>query len=147
MSQTALTPDAVLPLVLAAADADFIPAQLWLLDTALIVLDREIPEASGLARALDRMPQARVTTGQRFTGLRGSIHRLVASGALVPGGEGWDAGYAVAPEFIDKGRAMLATLPLPEQAALGRAGQAFNEASRMLSKKSLAFLPSGSATI
>lgn len=147
MSQTALTPDAVLPLLLAAANADFVPAQLWPLDTALAVLDRDTPEESAIAWALDRMPQARITTGQRFTGLRSSIHRLVASGALVPGGEGWDSGYAVASDFLGRGRAMLGTLPLAEQDALRRAGQAFNEASRMLSKKSAASLPSGLARI
>jgi hypothetical protein len=147
MTHTALTPDAVLPLVLAAAGADFVPAQLWPLDTALVVLDRETAEGSGIARALARMPQDRITTGQRFTGLRDSIHRLVASGALIPGGEGWDAGYAVLPGLIDQGCRMLSTLPLPEQAALRRAAQTFNEASRMLSKKSLASLPSGSARI
>lgn len=147
MAQTALTPDAVLPLLLAVADADFVPAQLWPLDTALVVLDREVGKGSEISRALARMPQARVTTGQRFTGLRGSIHRLVASGALTPGGDGWDAGYSVSNDFLDRGRTMLATLPLPEQAGLRRAAQAFNEASRMLSKKSEASLPSGSARI
>lgn len=147
MGQTALTPDAVLPLLLAAADADFVPAQLWPLDTALIVLDREISAESPVARALGRMPQARITTSQRFTGLRGSIHRLVAAGALVPGGEGWGAGYAVEPDLLDRGRAMIAVLSLPEQVALRRAGQTFRDASRMLSKKSAASLPSGSARI
>lgn len=147
MSQAALTPDAVLPLVLAAADADFVPAQLWPLDSALVVLDRETDEGSEVARALTRMPQARITTGQRFTGLRGAIHRLVATGAFVPGGEGWDAGYTVSPEFLKRGRTMLSTLPPPEQAALRRAAQTFNDASRMLSKKAAASLPSGSATI
>lgn len=147
MNQTALTPDAVLPLVLAAADADFVPAQLWPIDSALAVLDRETRDRSEIARALARMPQARITTGQRFTGLRDTIYRLVASGALVPGGEGWDAGYAVASEFLDRGRTMLVTLSLPEQAALRCAAQAFSDASRMLSKKSAASLPSGSARI
>jgi hypothetical protein len=147
MVQTALIPDAVLPLLLATAGAEFVPAQLWPLDTALVVLDRETESDSEVARALSRMPQARITTGQRFTGLRGSIHRLVASGALIPGGEGWHAGYAVSPESLDGGRRMLATLPSADRDALRRAAQAFNEASRMLSKKSAASLPRGSARI
>jgi hypothetical protein len=93
------------------------------------------------------MPQARVTTSQRFTGLHSLLCRLVDGGALVPGGEGWKAGYTVAPSFLNRGRQMLASLPPAEQAAMRRAGQVFSEASRMLSKKSAAALPSGSATI
>jgi hypothetical protein len=147
MTQTALFQDVVLPLLLAAADTTFLPAQPWPLDTALAVLDREIPEGSAIARALDRMPQARVTTGQRFTGIRESIRRLVTSGALVPQGEGWHAGYGVSPDFLDGGRSILTTLPLAERAAMRRAAQAFSEASRMLSKNSAASLPSGSARI
>jgi hypothetical protein len=143
----ALTPESVLPLLLAAANADFIPAQLWPLDTALVVLDREKPKESEIGRALDRMPQVRITTGQRFTGLRSSMHRLAAAGALLPHGEGWAAGYAVDPDFLNRGRRMLATLPLPDQAALRCAAQALSDASRMLSKKSAASLPSGSGKI
>ena len=147
MTRTTFLPEAVLPLLLAAADATFVPAQLWVLDTAFVVLDREAPAESGIARALDRMPQARITTGQRFTGMRDSIHRLVAAGTLVPGGKGQDAGYSVSPAFVRRGRQMLTALPLPEQTALRRAAQTFNDASRMLSKNSLASLPSGSAMI
>jgi|SRR5579862_250551 len=147
MTQPALIPDAVLPLLLAAADAGFVPVQLWPLDTAMIVLDRETSEESEIGRALDRMPQARITTGQRFTGLGSMIDRLVASGALVPNGEGWEAGYTVAPGLLDRGRRTFETLPLPDQAALHRAAQTFSDALRMLSKKSPASLPIGSATI
>lgn len=147
MSTTSLTPDAVLPLLLAAADADFVPAQLWPLDTALVVLDRETLENSEIGHALRRMPQTRITIGQRFIGLRDLIHRLVRAGALVPSGGGWNAGYAVRPDFIDRGHRMLSGLPAQEQAALRHAGQTFSEASRMLSKKSAASLPNVPATI
>jgi hypothetical protein len=147
MPSAAITPDAVLPLLLAAADSEFVPAQLWPLDAALVALDRVVPDGSPVARALRRMPQSSVSTGQRFTGLRGSIHRLVSSGALVPGGEGWDAGYAVSAELLYRGRSLLTTLTPPEHTALRRAAQTLNDSLRMLSKKSAASLPSGSPRI
>lgn len=147
MQETALTPDAVLPLLLAEGNINFLPAQLWPLDAALAVLVREAPDASPVTRAIGRMPQASRPNGQRFIGLRGSIHRLVANGMLTPGGTSWDAGYVVAPEMRARGSQMLTALSLPERAALRRAAQVLNDASRMLSKNAAASASSGSATI
>jgi hypothetical protein len=145
-TRTAITQEGVFPLLIAAGNIRFLSAQLWPLDLALVVLDREVPEESELRRALARMAQASTPNGQRFTGLRSSIHRLVARGALRPGGEGWDAGYTVEPEIADEGRRMLAALPQPDQAALRRAAQALSDATKMLSKNGAASA-SGSATI
>jgi hypothetical protein len=146
-SGTALIPEAVVPLLLGAGNTEFLSAQLWPLDLALVVLAREAPEGSEVQRVLARMPQAAASNGQRFTGLRNSIQRLVARGALRPGGEGWDAGYAVQPKIREDGRRMLKALPLPDQAALQSAAQALSEALRMVSKNGAASAPSGSATI
>ena len=145
-TRAAITQEGVFPLLIGAGDIRFLSAQLWPLDLALVVLDREAPEQSELRRALARMPQASTPNGQRFTGLRSSIHRLAARGALMPGGEGWDAGYTVEPDIADEGRRMLAALPLPDQVALRRAAQALSDATNMVSKNGAASA-SGLATI
>jgi hypothetical protein len=147
MIGTALTPDAVLPLLVAEGQIEFFSAHLWPLDAALVVLAREVPEDSHVKWALNRMPQASLPHGARFTGLRSSMHRLVATGMLTPSGTGWGAGYAVAAETRARGSEMLATLSLPERAGLARAAQTLTDASRMLSKNPAASAPSGSATI
>lgn len=147
MIAAALTPEALLPLLIAGGDVDFIPAQLWVLDAAFVVLARETPETSEIGRALARMPQALRPAGQQFTGLRTSIHRLVATGMLRPEGRGWDAGYVVAPEMRDSGLKLHAALAESERVGLRRAAQVFNEALRMLSKNDAAAAPSGSGTI
>jgi hypothetical protein len=146
-TRTAITQEGVFPLLIAAGNIPFLSAQLWPLDLALVVLDREAPEQSELRRALARMAQAASTpNGQRFTGLRSSIHRLVTRGALMPGGEGWNAGYTVEPEMRAEGSRVLASLGAPDQQALRRAAQALSDATKMVSKNGAAWA-SGSATI
>jgi hypothetical protein len=147
MIETAVLPDAVLPLLVAEANVEFLPAQLWPLDAAFVVLAREVPDASPVSRALSRMPQATQPNSQRFTGLRSSIQRLVAKRMLKPEGCGWDAGYVVSPEMRDRGSQMLAALSPPERAALRDAAQVLSDASRMLSKNVAASALSGSPTI
>jgi hypothetical protein len=147
MGSAALTPETLLPLLIADGDVDFIPAQLWVLDAALVVLARETPETSAIGRALARMPQVVRPAGQQFTGLRTSIHRLVATGMLRPKGSGWDAGYVAAPEMRDSGLKLRSALAESERVGLRRAAQVLNEASRMLSKNEAAAAPSGSGTI
>src|SRR5262245_39573141 len=103
MTSAALTSETLLPLLVADGDVDFIPAQLWVVDAALVVLARQTPETSAIGKALNRMPQVARLPGQQFTGVRTSIHRLVATGMLRPEGRGWGAGYVVSPEMRDSG--------------------------------------------
>jgi hypothetical protein len=93
------------------------------------------------------MPRALKPDGQQFVGLRAAIHRLVERGRLVPGGTGWDAGYAVAPEMREEGRQLLPAMRPSDRAALRIAAQALSDAARMISKNSAAARPRGSATI
>src|SRR4051812_25616262 len=110
MISAALTPETLLPLLVSEGDTEFLPAQVWVLDAAFVVLAREIPAGSAIARALDRMVQASRPGGQQYTGLRTSIHRLVATGMLRPEGSGWGAGYAVSREMRDSGLHLRAAL-------------------------------------
>ena len=58
MPPVALPAETLLPLLIADGDVHFIPAHLWVLDAALLVLARCTPETSAVGRALARMPQA-----------------------------------------------------------------------------------------
>lgn len=146
-SRTLLTPEALVGAVVAAADADFLSAQLWPLDLALVALHDGTTDESALHAALDRMPQASVRNGLRFTGLRPIIHALVRRGLLDPGGEGWSAGYTVAFELKRQGELLAGSLTPHDRRALRKAGQALVAATRMASKNPAASLPTGSDTI
>lgn len=146
-SRTLLTPEALIEALVAAAKADFLSAQLWPLDLALATLAETVPTESALHGALNRMPQATVLNGLRFTSIRTIIHALVRRGLLDPGGNGWSAGYTVAPEMRRQGQMLSESLTLVERRALKEAGQALLAATSMASKNPSVSAPSGSVTI
>jgi hypothetical protein len=142
-----ITPDALLPLVVAVDESDFIPAQPWALDLALVALAREVEPGSEIAMALARIPRSPRPDGQQFVGLRRIVHRLVERGRLIPGGTGWHAGYAVTKTMREEGAEIASALRVSDRAALAAAAQALRDATRMLSKNAAASRPRGSATI
>jgi hypothetical protein len=146
-ARTAITPEALVGALVGSADIEFLSAQLWPLDLAFAALADSAPAESSLHGALDRMPQATVRNGLRFTSLRAIIHALVRRGLLDPGGNGWNAGYVVAPELREQGLKLTASLTPVERRALRKAGQALVAATSMASKNPAASLPSGSSTI
>ena len=147
ISRTIITPEALVGALVGTADIEFLSAQLWPLDLALAALDDGVPAESALQVALDRMPQATVRNGLRFTSIRTIIHALVGRGLLDSGGKGWDAGYVIAPELREQGLILTASLTPVERRALQKAGQALVAATSMASKNPAASLPSGSSTI
>lgn len=142
-----ITPDALLPLVVSVDESDFIPAQLWALDLALVALAREVAPGSEVALALARMPRSPRPDGQQFVGLRQMLHRLVERERLIPRGLGWDAGYTVTQTMREEGAKIVPALRAPDRVALRAAAQALRDATRMLSKNEAASRPRGSATI
>lgn len=147
LPRTSLTPEALVGAIVGAVDADFLSAQLWPLDLALAALADAAPENGAVQRAIERMPQATIRNGLRFTGLRPTIHALVRRQLLRPGGEGWAAGYAVSPALRREGQTLAGSFTPSERRALRKAGQALLAATSMASKNPAASLPSGSATI
>jgi hypothetical protein len=148
MSQTPLiTSEAVVTLLIGAGDVGHLSAQLWPLELALEDLEQGAEAESVLRRAVERMPQASVRNGLRFTGLRRTIHSLVQRRLLIPGGSGWEAGYAVSDQLRRDGRVLASAFGRRDQDALTEAAQALIAATRMASKNPAASAPSGSVTI
>ena len=147
MSRISVTPEAVVAALVASAPTDFLSAQLWPLDLAVGELHDGAPVNGALRRAVERMPQAEVRNGVRFTALRETIRTLVRQQLLVPRGSGWEAGYAVAPGLLREGRLLAGSLDRDERRLLLKAGQALLEATKMASKKPDASVPSGLVTI
>jgi hypothetical protein len=147
MTGVAITPNIIVPLLLAVGEIRFVPAQLWPFDLALVALRREVERGSEIARAVERMPHANGPDGRQFVGLRAVLHRLVERGTLMPGGVGWDAGYTVEPQLHEEARRILPALRQSDRDALEVAAQALSEAAKMLSNNAPASAPRGSTTI
>jgi hypothetical protein len=146
-TRTAITPEALVGALVGAVGVEFLSAQLWPLDLALSALADGVPAETPLGQTVDRMPQATVRNGLRFTSLRSIIHALVRRGLIDPGGNGWNAGYVVAPELRAQGLVLTDSLTPVERRALRKAGQALVAATSMASKNPAASLPSGSSVI
>jgi hypothetical protein len=69
-----------------------------------------VRQRGSIARALERMPQSRRGHGIRFTGLRPTIRSLVGRGMLVPRGSGWDVGYVVTADLVERGKVVAGTV-------------------------------------
>jgi hypothetical protein len=129
-----ISPSTLLGL-LCASGANRLPARSWPVEAALHHVRATAPRDGSVGRALTRWPLERSTEGPRLAGLASVIRELAATGALVPSGSGWEAGYLVSEEWRDSHSPLLASLPSADRRALAQAAHRLTARVRTFSNK------------
>jgi hypothetical protein len=143
----ALTPEALVGALLAAAKLSVLPAQLWPLQAAFAELETGVSADGTVGRAMARIPKGRSGPEAPYPVLRRVVHNLMRRGLISPVGAGWGAGYEVSRAWMDDSLALLGTLSRGDLDAVQRTGQRLVAMATMLSKKPVVSRPASSATI
>jgi hypothetical protein len=145
MSRTALTSEAVVGVLCAAAGLSRLPARHWPLDAALEELAERVDARGDIGLALARMPRTS-GAGDRFPRIRPLLRQLVTLGLLVPYGSGSDAGFVIEGTWAEANAALLASLAESDRRALGEVAQRLCAMVTMASKNPVANGLAGSGT-
>jgi hypothetical protein len=143
---THLAREELVALVWAVAGPLRLPLRCWPMQAALEVLDDRTPSAGRVRRALDEWAPTVTSHGRG----RGSMDRLLRSlaiaGALSVAGKGWEAGYTPSPAWLGRAVITLASLTIPERAAVENSAQVLIAFATIWSKNSCTGLSDMSPT-